>query len=67
MAYSETEKSPETTTGVKRCNLESRLFCPMYTTNETKVPQAHVRELACIIRNSFFETKEEKLAQLTSH
>lgn len=39
----------------------------MQTTKETTVPQVHMRALASVIRNSFIEIKEEKLAQLTSH
>lgn len=42
-------------------------LCPKQTTKETTIPQAHMRALASIIRNSFNEIKEEKLAQLTSH
>lgn len=66
MVYSETEKSPEIIAGVKRSKCESRLLCPIQTPKETTVAQAHMRALDSIIRNSFIEIKEEKLAQLTS-
>lgn len=67
MVYSETEKSPEIIAGVKRSKRESKLLCPIQTPKEATVPQAHMRALDSIIRNSFIEIKEEKLAQLTSH